>query len=416
MANAEIISIGSELLLGQIMDTNASWMAQRLTDLGVNLFYKTVVGDNPDRMAEVIERALERSDIVITGGGLGPTQDDITREIVAQVTNRKLVKEPELVLQLHERFQKRGMIMTLNNERQAFIPEGSIIVNNPNGTAPSFIVEDPRAAIFTLPGVPFEMKWLFDNEVAPYLRQKFNLAETIIYRVLKVAELGESRVDDAIGHLIAESQNPTVGVLAHHPGQVDVRIAAKAADIETANSLIDPVEVEVRRLLGRHVFATDEESMEDAIGDLLADQGKTVSVYEDLTAGLLAGRLQTSNSEFFVEGLISNSEATTRRLLQFSNKSSDLNSLKGDAIKLTQELASCVRSMTGSDLGLALHAIEHPEEEAENLARGRTYISITDGASFKSRNYSYGGRGLPDRTRMSFNAIELLRVALMDGF
>ena len=415
MANAEIISIGSELLLGQIMDTNASWMAQRLTDLGVNLFYKTVVGDNPDRMAEVIERALERSDIVITGGGLGPTQDDITREVVAQVTNRKLVKEPELVLQLHERFQKRGMIMTLNNERQAFIPEGSIIVNNPNGTAPSFIVEDPRAAIFTLPGVPFEMKWLFDNEVAPYLRRKFNLAETIIYRVLKVAELGESRVDDAIGHLIAESQNPTVGVLAH-PGQVDVRIAAKAADIETANSLIDPVEVEVRRLLGRHVFATDEESMEDAIGDLLADQGKTVSVYEDLTAGLLAGRLQTSNSEFFVEGLISNSEATTRRLLQFSNKSSDLNSLKGDAIKLTQELASCVRSMTGSDLGLALHAIEHPEEEAENLARGRTYISITDGASFKSRNYSYGGRGLPDRTRMSFNAIELLRVALMDGF
>lgn len=415
MANAEIISIGSELLLGQIMDTNASWMAQRLTDLGVNLFYKTVVGDNPDRMAEVIERALERSDIVITGGGLGPTQDDITREVVAQVTNRKLVKEPELVLQLQERFQKRGMIMTLNNERQAFIPEGSIIVNNPNGTAPSFIVEDPRAAIFTLPGVPFEMKWLFDNEVAPYLRQKFNLAETIIYRVLKVAELGESRVDDAIGHLIAESQNPTVGVLAH-PGQVDVRIAAKAADIETANSLIDPVEVEVRRLLGRHVFATDEESMEDAIGDLLADQGKTVSVYEDLTAGLLAGRLQTSNSEFFVEGLISNSEATTRRLLQFSNKSSDLNSLKGDAIKLTQELASCVRSMTGSDLGLALHAIEHPEEEAENLARGRTYISITDGASFKSRNYSYGGRGLPDRTRMSFNAIELLRVALMDGF
>ena len=415
MANAEIISIGSELLLGQIMDTNASWMAQRLTDLGVNLFYKTVVGDNPDRMAEVIERALERSDIVITGGGLGPTQDDITREIVAQVTNRKLIKEPELVLQLQERFQKRGMIMTPNNERQAFIPEGSIIVNNPNGTAPSFIVEDPRAAIFTLPGVPFEMKWLFDNEVAPYLRQKFNLAETIIYRVLKVAELGESRVDDAIGHLIAESQNPTVGILAH-PGQVDVRIAAKAADIETANSLIDPVEVEVRRLLGRHVFATDEESMEDAIGDLLADQGKTVSVYEDLTAGLLAGRLQTSNSEFFVEGLISNSEATTRRLLQFSNKSSDLNSLKGDAIKLTQELASCVRSMTGSDLGLALHAIEHPEEEAENLARGRTYISITDGASFKSRNYSYGGRGLPDRTRMSFNAIELLRVALMDGF
>ncbi|MDP6451683.1 MAG: CinA family nicotinamide mononucleotide deamidase-related protein, partial [SAR202 cluster bacterium] len=346
MANAEIISIGSELLLGQIVDTNASWMAQRLTDLGVNLFYKTVVGDNPDRMAEVIERALDRSDIVITGGGLGPTQDDITREIVAQVTNRTLVKDPELVHQLQERFQKRGMIMTPNNERQAFIPEGSIIVENPNGTAPSFIVEDPRAAIFTLPGVPFEMKWLFDNEVAPYLQNKFNLTETIIYRVLKVAELGESRVDDAIGHLIAESQNPTVGVLAH-PGQVDVRIAAKAANNEAANALIDPVEEEVRRLLGRHVFAADDESMEDAIGDLLSQQGKTVSVYEDLTAGLLAGRLQTSNSEYFVEGVISNSEATTRRLLQFSDTPS-----ADDAPALTQALASAVRSMTGSDLGL----------------------------------------------------------------
>jgi nicotinamide-nucleotide amidase len=412
MANAEIISIGSELLLGQIVDTNASWMAQRLTDLGVNLFYKTVVGDNPARMAEVIERALDRSDIVITGGGLGPTQDDITREIVAQVTNRKLIKEPELILQMQERFQKRGMIMTPNNERQAFIPEGAIIVNNPNGTAPSFIVEDPRGAIFTLPGVPFEMKWLFDNEVAPYLKRKFDLNETIIYRVLKVAELGESRVDDAIGHLIAESQNPTVGVLAH-PGQVDVRIAAKAASIEAAHDLIAPVEEEVRRLLGRHVFATDDETIEDSIGELLASRNKTVSVYEDLTAGLLAGRLQTSNSEHFVEGVISNSQAAQQRLLKFSSNPSDT---PEDATNLTQKLASAIRNMSGSDLGLALHAVEHPDEEAENLARGRTYISITDGTNFKSRDYSYGGRGLPDRTRMSFNAIELLRIALMDGF
>ena len=415
MANAEIVSIGSELLLGQIVDTNASWMAQRLTDLGVNLFYKTVVGDNPARMAEVIERALERSDIVITGGGLGPTQDDITREVVAQVTNRKLVKDPGLVQQLEERFHKRGMIMTPNNERQAYIPEGAIIVENPNGTAPSFIVEDPRGAIFTLPGVPFEMKWLFDNEVAPYLQRKFDLNETITYRVLKVAELGESRVDDAIGHLIAESQNPTVGVLAH-PGQVDVRIAAKAANTEAALALIAPVEDEVRRLLGRHVFATDQETMEEAIGDLLASRSKTVSVYEDLTGGLLAGRLQASNSEFFIEGVVSNSEATTRRLLQFSRNSAGIEIPPDDASTLTQELAWAIRSMTGSDLGLALHAVANPEEEAENLARGRTYISITDGAGSKSRDYSYGGRGLPDRTRMSFNAIELLRVVLMDGF
>ena len=217
MANAEIVSIGSELLLGQIVDTNAAWMAQRLTELGVNLYYKTVVGDNPARMAEVLNQALDRTDVVITGGGLGPTQDDLTREVIAKVTNRELVLDPHLKEQLVTRFQRRGLIMTPNNERQAYIPKGAIPVENPNGTAPSFIVEDPRGVIFALPGVPFEMKWLFDNEVSPYLRKKFELTEIITYKVLKVAEIGESSVDDRIGHLIANSKNPTVGVLAH-PG------------------------------------------------------------------------------------------------------------------------------------------------------------------------------------------------------
>ena len=199
--NAEIVTIGSELLLGQIVDTNSAWMAQRLADLGVNLFFKTVVGDNPGRMREVLSQALERSDLVITSGGIGPTQDDLTRELVAEVTGRReLVRDEALVRQIRERFQQRGLILTPNNERQADIPAGAIPVENPNGTAPAFIVEDPRGVIISLPGVPFEMKWLFDNEVVPYLRRKFGLSETITYRVLKVADLGESSVDDRIGH------------------------------------------------------------------------------------------------------------------------------------------------------------------------------------------------------------------------
>ena len=255
--NAEIVAIGSELLLGQIVDTNSAWMAQRLAAQGVNLFYKTVVGDNPGRMLEVIAKAMERSDLVITSGGLGPTQDDLTREIVAQATGKKLVLDPKLLAQIEDRFRRRGFIMTENNDRQAYIPEGSIPVENPNGTAPSFIVEDPRAVVFCLPGVPFEMKWLFDNELVPYIRSKFNLSEAIYSRVLKVADLGESAVDNLIGHLIAESKNPTVGVLAH-PGQVDVRITAKASNQEAAERLIEPLEREARELLGHNVFATDD--------------------------------------------------------------------------------------------------------------------------------------------------------------
>ena len=154
MPNAEIVAIGSELLLGQIVDTNSSWMAQRLTTLGINLFYKTTVGDNPGRMKEVMTRALERSDVVITSGGLGPTQDDLTREIVAEVTGRKLVLEPELLDQIEQRFRRRGFIMTANNERQAYIPEGATPIHNPNGTAPVFIVEDPRGVIYALPECP----------------------------------------------------------------------------------------------------------------------------------------------------------------------------------------------------------------------------------------------------------------------
>ena len=414
MANAEIVSIGSELLLGQIVDTNAAWMAQRLTESGINLFYKSVVGDNPGRMREVIGQALERSDVVITGGGLGPTQDDLTREVIAQVTGRKLVADPRLLEQIESRFRRRGLIMTPNNERQALIPEGAIPVDNPNGTAPAFVVEDPRGVVYALPGVPFELKWLFDNELLPYLRKRFTLSETIFFKVLKVAEIGESSVDDRIGHLIAGSSNPTVGVLAH-PGQVDVRIAAKVADTEAARRLIAPVEDEVRKLLGRHIFAVDDETMEDAVGRLLSDRKMTIAVYEDLTGGLVAERLQQASGDYFVEGTVGNSPAAVRRLLGRSGGSDGIEELLDDPASLTEELARAVKAEAGSDLGLALHAISDPQEQVENLAPGQTFVSITDGSGSKSRSYAYGGRGRPDRTRMSLNAIELVRIALLEG-
>ncbi len=411
MPNAEIVSIGSELLLGQIVDTNAAWLAQRLTDIGVNLFYKTVVGDNPGRMKEVLTRALERSDVVITGGGLGPTQDDLTREAIAEVTGRPLVVDPGLLEQIHSRFRSRGLIMTPNNERQARIPRGAEPVHNPNGTAPSFVVEDPRGVVFALPGVPFELKWLFDNEVAPYLRRRFGLTGTIVYRVIKVAEIGESSVDHRIGHLIAQSSNPTVGVLAR-PGQVDVRIAAKASNTDEAMKLIAPVEEEVRRLLGVHVFASDDETLEQTVGTMLRERGKTVSVFEDATAGLLAGRMQQAAPEHFGLGVIGSGKTGIDGLLLESGCSPDPPATPEE---LTRRLAVAVRSRGGSDLGVALHAVLDPDEQAQNLGKGRTYAAVTDGAGFRERSYRFGGRGRPDRARMSFNAVELLRQALLDG-
>ena len=414
MANAEIVAIGSELLLGQIVDTNSAWMAQRLTALGVNLYFKSVVGDNPGRMKEVIARAVERADIVITSGGIGPTQDDLTREIVAEVTGRKLIQDAGMLAQVEEHFRRRGRPMTPNNLRQSYMPEGAIPVKNPNGTAPSFVVEDARAVVFSLPGVPVEMKWLFENEVEPYLRKTFNLAEVIHYRVLKIVGVGESAVDDKVGHLIANSSNPTVGVLAL-PGQVDVRIAAKAANRDEAMKMIAPVEDEVRELLGTAIFAADEETMEHVTGRLLREKNQTVAVCEDLTCGQLAERVQTASMENFGAGFICNNEAALRALLKRSQDGETIDQALKDPITLTDEMARAAREQSGCDFGLALHAIADPNSKIQNLARGQTYVSLTDGKSFLRRESTSAGRGAYDRSRMTLNAIDLLRTALLGG-
>ncbi len=414
MANAEIVAIGSELLLGQIVDTNSAWMAQRLTLLGVDLFFKSVVGDNPGRMREVIQRALERADVVITSGGLGPTQDDLTREIVAEVTGRKLIFDENLLEQVESHFRRRGRTMTPNNRRQAYMPEGAIPVKNPNGTAPCFIVEDSRGVIFSLPGVPVEMKWLFEHEVEPYLRRKFNLAEVIHYRVLKIVGIGESAVDDKIGHLIANSSNPTVGVLAH-PGQVDVRIAAKAPNKDKAKALIAPLEAQVKEIFGHAIFAADDETIESVVGKLLREKNKTVAAYEDLTCGQLADRLQTASAEHFSAGFISNSDCTLRAMLEHGHGDKTAEALAEDPVALTDELAWSVRQQAACDYGLALHARVDPKSNLQNMGRGETYVSLTDGKSFKRSSATIAGRGQYDRTRMTLSAIDLLRTALIEG-
>ncbi len=236
----------------------------------------------------------------------------------------------------------------------------------------------------------------------------------ITYKVLKVADMGESSVDDRIGHLIANSSNPTVGVLAH-PGQVDVRITAKAANTDEALKLIVPFEEEVRKLLGRHVFATDDETMEDAVGRLLREKNTTIAVYEDLTGGLVAERVQQADSEHFVEGVIGSGVRSVRRLLASSRQPDRVDELLTQPAQLTDELAWAVRAQAQCHLGLALHAVADPADKAENLARGQTFISVTDGKGFKNRTANIAGRGRPDRTRMSLNAMGLLRLALLEG-
>ena len=406
--NAEIVSIGSELLLGQIVDTNASWIAQRLAEAGVNLFYKTTVGDNMDRMVEVLDRALDRSDVVVTGGGIGPTQDDLTREAIAKVTGRKVVTDPGSLLELRERFQKRGFILTKNNERQAQIPDGAIVVRNPNGTAPAFIVETDRGVTISLPGVPFEMKWLAENEVIPYLREKFGLTQMIHYRILKVADLGESAVDDRIGHLIAESANPTVGVLAH-PGQVDVRIAALAKSIDEANGLIDVVDTEVRELLGDHIFGVDDETIESVIGKLVAESKATVATCEDLSGGAVAAAIQEAAGPAFLESAIVNTNDALEKIARAGGENPPFE----DGAERAAALARAIRQTSGATYGIAVHGVEEGDQRTENLGRGETYIVVSGPNGERARHVRSAGRGAPDRRRAAMGTLSLFRRELL---
>jgi len=289
MPSAEIIAIGTELLLGEIVDTNTAFIARALRDIGVNLFRTTTVGDNAIRIAQAIQQAFDRAEIVLTTGGLGPTVDDPTREAVALAMGVEVEYHPELWAQIQARFNRYGRIPTENNRRQAYIPIGATAVENPVGTAPAFFVDRNGKVIFSLPGVPSEMEYLLEQAVIPYLRQRFHLQGIIKTRVLHTAGVGESVIDDRIGDL-EELVNPTVG-LAAHSGQVDVRITAKAGSIEEADMMIAKVDDELRKRLGKWIYGVDQETLEGSAMQSLERHGWNLVVVEAGLGGNLIHRL-----------------------------------------------------------------------------------------------------------------------------
>lgn len=300
---AEVVAVGSELLLGQIVDTNSAVIARHFASIGLNLFYKTTVGDNLGRVTSTLRQALDRSDVVVTTGGIGPTADDITREAVAAATDRELVFSADLMAQIEAYFASRGFRLSSSNRRQAYIPSGAIPVENPVGTAPAFFVEHHGKTVITLPGVPREMEYLLVNRAIPYLRDRYGIKGEIRLRVLKVVGLGESRVGERLADFMEVGANPTVGTLAHL-GQVDVRIAAKADDADTAERLIAPVEAEIRSRLGDTVIGSDADTLESAIAARLVAADARLAVAEVGTAGAATERLAAGlPSERFAGGV-----------------------------------------------------------------------------------------------------------------
>jgi competence/damage-inducible protein CinA-like protein len=302
MPSAEIITIGTEILLGEIVDTNSAFLARHLRDLNVDVFRTSTVGDNAQRIAEIIRETLARTQIIITTGGLGPTVDDPTRDAVALAFGVETEFRPELWEQIVERMQRFGRAAGENQKRQAYVPRGAIAVANAVGTAPAFIVEQDDKCLISLPGVPREMEYLAENEVFPYLLKRYKLSGTIKARVLHVAGLGESLIDEQVGEFELLS-NPTVGLAAHY-GMVDVRITAKADSAEKADELIAGVEKTVRERLGRAIYGADEQTLEGITLEALAERGWTLTVVEVNTGGELSSRLSETRHPAFLGGQV----------------------------------------------------------------------------------------------------------------
>jgi nicotinamide-nucleotide amidase len=406
---AEIVTTGTELLLGQIDDTNATYLARQLRDLGIDLYFRSTVGDNELRIAQVLELALARADpsagsgqaLVIVTGGLGPTVDDVTREAVARATGRPLVLYPELLAQIEAFFARFGSTMSDNNRRQAYLPEGCIPIENPVGTAPAFIVEvEPRpeqgrrgGTIITLPGVPREMRYLMEHAVVPYLLRRLGQREALVTRVLRTVAVGESRIDQALADL-ETSANPTVGLSAH-PGQTDVRIVAKAATEAEAEALVADFEAKIRKRLGAAIYASGDASLEAVVAGLLRERAASLAVAETLTLGELTRRL-SAHSDVFRGGLVAADGQGVAHLLRLDGQAWD-----GEAGVVA--LAEGLRQVWSATYGLAVVA------DAED----RAWVAVAGPQGTDARRLRFQGRDHRARVWTTTLALEFLRRLLL---
>ncbi|MFQ3565422.1 MAG: CinA family nicotinamide mononucleotide deamidase-related protein [Aggregatilineales bacterium] len=381
--NAEIIAIGTEILLGELTDTNSVFMARALRDIGVNLYYMTTVGDNEARIASAIRAAMGRAQIVITCGGLGPTVDDVTRQAVAAATGRDLTFHQDLLDKIADRFSGFRVQMTENNRRQAYVPADAIIIENPVGTAPAFIVEQGDRVVISLPGVPREMKFLFMEHVVPFLRRKYALGGTVIKaRVLKTAGVGESMLDEAIGEDLLQASNPTVG-LAAHSGQVDIRITAKATSLAEADALILATEGLIRKRVGQYIFGADSDTLEQALIEALKSRSATLVISEIGIEPVISGRLKTIAADDVLKNgwHFSALEALDAHDLKLD--------LSLSARQLAEQVAQRAIANTNADIGIAVvcrsaEGVDHADSEELSA------VAVCYGDSIRSRAYGFG--------------------------
>ena len=410
----ELISVGTEILLGNIVNTNAAYLAEQCAVLGLSCFYQTVVGDNEARLAQVLETALGRSDIIILSGGLGPTRDDLTKETAARVMGKELHMDEHSRKRIEDFFTKRGLELTDNNWKQAMVPEGAVVIDNDNGTAPGIIIESEEKRVILLPGPPGELIPMFESAIYPYLSK----AEPgVIYsQTVKLCGIGESKAETMVADLIAEQGNPTIAPYAKI-GEVHLRITAKASAEKEAKKLIKPVVKELKNRFGMNVYTTEENvTLEQAVVDLLLANKLTVTTAESCTGGLLAAKLTgvPGVSEVFKSGQVTYSNQAKHRLLGVKKHSLGKHGAVSENV--AKEMAKGAAVSSRADVAVAITGIAGPDGGSPEKPVGLVYIACSVCGKVKVKEYNFTGNRNKIRESSVIAALTLMRHCILEYY
>jgi nicotinamide-nucleotide amidase len=413
--SAEIICVGTELLLGDILNTNCHYLAQQLASLGIAHYYQTVVGDNPQRLKEVIEIASDRATILIFTGGLGPTPDDLTTETIATFFNTPLVEDREVIADITDKFAQRSYKMTSNNLKQALFPKGASILPNPTGTAPGIIWQPrPNLHILTFPGVPSEMKRMWQETAVPYLKSQGWGKEIIYSRMMRFRGIGESALAEKVHHLF-NLNNPTVAPYAS-TGEARLRVSAKASSETEAIALIEPVAKEIQEIAGLDYFGSDSDTLASIVGQLLVQRGETLSVAESCTGGGLGEMITTvsGSSEYFWGGAIAYDNRVKINLLGVNAE--DLEQFGAVSPVVAEQMALGIKKRLGTSWGLSITGIAGPSGGMETKPVGLVYLGLANpDNTVESYEYRFGATRDRDSIRYlsACNALDRLRRKLL---
>ena len=406
---AEILSIGAELLLGQITDTNATYLAQHLAALGIDLYFVSQVGDNLERLTETVRRARDRADVVIATGGLGPTEDDLTREAICATLGETPTVDPTLETGLRAFFAGRDIPMPERNLKQAWLIPSATPLANPRGTAPGWWVERDGKIIIAMPGVPSEMTRMWEREALPRLRQR--AGETLFTRILRVAGLGESTVEERLGEL-THSLNPTLATYAKQDA-VDVRITAKAATVEDARALVEALAARVRVAIGeRHVFGEDSDTPASVLGQELIKRGLTLAAMESCTGGLLASLITDvpGSSATFRGGIVS---YATDVKAEVGVPRDILDAHGAVSVETARAMAQAARERLGASVGVGITGVAGPDEQ-EGKPVGMVHIAVAADWGARDTSQLFRGGRAAIKSRAAYAALNLARLFLID--